>query len=187
MEKVVVMGKKKNNVVDETVEVTEEVTEETVEPTETLTEEEKLKIENESLKQEIEQLKNDALKAYADAENLKKRIQRDYEQSLKYRIQSFAITILPALDNLERAMLVDDSTGIKDGVIMIYNQIMQALESEGVVPIEALNQPFDPNLHQAMMVETVEGVEPNIVIEELQKGYMLKDRVLRASLVKVSE
>ena len=70
---------------------------------------------------------------------------------------------------------------------MIYDQLMASLLAEGVEPIEALNQPFDPNIHQAMMMEEVEGVEPNTVVMELQKGYMLKDRILRASLVKVSQ
>ena len=70
---------------------------------------------------------------------------------------------------------------------MIYQQLINALNNEGVKEIEALNQPFDPNFHQALMQEAVEGVESGIVVEVLQKGYMLKDRVLRATLVKVSE
>ena len=70
---------------------------------------------------------------------------------------------------------------------MIHNQLVAILEKEGVKEIEALNKPFDHNYHQALMQEPVEGVESGIVVEVLQKGYMLKDRVLRAALVKVSE
>lgn len=70
---------------------------------------------------------------------------------------------------------------------MIYDQLMAALEKEGVTEIDALNQPFDHNVHNALMTEKVEGTPPNMVIEVLQKGYMLKDRILRAALVKVSE
>ena len=73
------------------------------------------------------------------------------------------------------------------GFEMIHNQLVAILEKEGVKEIEALNKPFDHNYHQALMQEPVEGVESGIVVEVLQKGYMLKDRVLRAALVKVSE
>ena len=70
---------------------------------------------------------------------------------------------------------------------MIYQQLVHILENEGVKEIVALDEPFDPNYHQALMQESKEGIEPGMVIEVLQKGYMLKDRVLRATLVKVSE
>ena len=73
------------------------------------------------------------------------------------------------------------------GFEMIYTQLKSVLEKEGVCEIEALDKPFDPNFHNALMQEKREGVESGIVIEVLQKGYMLKDRVLRATLVKVSE
>lgn len=179
------MGKKNKENVDakEVVDV-EEVDTEVVEE---LSIEESLKIENEALLKEIEQLKNDKVKAYADADNTIKRIQREGDQKSKYSLQSFASNILPALDNLERALLTEDATGLKEGVEMVYNQIMEALKKEGVEPIIAVGQPFDANIHQAMMVEVIEDVEPGIVVQELQKGYMIKDRVLRASLVKVSE
>lgn len=142
----------------------------------------------EQLSRENEELKNQYYKAYADAENYKKRTQKELENSMKYRIQSFASEILPAIDNLERA-LDNDTTdeAFKAGVIMIYDQLMAALKKEGVSEIEALDKPFDHNVHNALMTEKVEGVEPNTVIEVLQKGYMLKDRILRAALVKVSE
>lgn len=152
--------------------------------------EEALKKENEALLELIKALENEKAKAYADADNMKKRLQRDYELSNKYRIQSFALQILPALDNLERALAQkgdDSSEGYREGVKMIYDQIMASLKSEGVEPIEALNKKFDPNMHQAMSVASCEGVKPGIVVEEFQKGYLLKDRILRASLVKVSD
>ena len=136
----------------------------------------------EQLSRENEELKNQYYKAYADAENYKKRTQKELENSMKYRIQSFASEILPAIDNLERA-LDNDTTdeAFKAGVIMIYDQLMAALKKEGVSEIEALDKPFDHNVHNALMTEKVEGVEPNTVIEVLQKGYMLKDRILRAA------
>lgn len=145
--------------------------------------------ENEELKTALEVSKNDYLKVFADADNMKKRLERDYDLSMKYRVQTFAHSILPAIDNLERALNqeVVEGQSYRDGVKMIYDQILEALKQEGVVQIDALNNPFDPNIHQALVAEAVEGVEPNTVVEEFQRGYMIKDRVLRASLVKVSE
>lgn len=143
------------------------------------------------LKEELAASKNAYFKVYADTENLKKRLHAEAESTRKYRIQSFASEILPVLDNLERALQVntDDEaiTSYVKGFDMIYKQLIAILEKEGVKEIEALNQPFDANFQQALMQEVKEGVEPGIVIEVLQKGYMLKDRVLRAALVKVSE
>lgn len=162
--------------------VEEEVVEEELSPEELLVQ------ENEALILEVEKLKSDYLKAYADTENTKKRLLREQEQSMKYRIQSFASSILPVIDNLERALKIETTdTALKEGVQMVYDQLMASLANEGVVPIEALDKPFDPNFHQAMLMEEVDGVESNIVVEELQKGYLLKDRILRASLVKVSQ
>ena len=177
------MSKKKKETQDEILE--EEVV---VEEVPELTELELLQEENKKLIAEVEQLKNDYLKAYADTENTKKRLVRENDESRKYRAQSFAFSILPVIDNLERALSADSSdASLKEGVQMIYDQLIASLKEEGVVAIEALNNEFDPNLHSAMMTEVVEGVEPNIVVMELQKGYMIKDRILRASLVKLSE
>lgn len=152
---------------------------------------EELEEENLKLKEEIAASKNAFYKAYADAENLKKRLQSEADNVRKYRIQSFASEVLPVLDNLERALDVKvDDPNVKNyakGFEMIYQQLVHILDVEGVKEIEALDKPFDPNVHQALMQEAKEGVEPGIVIEVLQKGYMLKDRVLRATLVKVSE
>ncbi len=142
------------------------------------------------LKKQIEQLKNDYARAYADTENLRKRLTNEAEQARKYRIQSFAKEILPVIDNLERALSIEvceADESFKKGVQMTYDQLLNALKSEGVEVIDCLNKPFDPNFHQAIMQEKKEGVEKGLVIEVLQKGYLLKDRILRPAMVKVSE
>ena len=143
------------------------------------------------LEQALADQKNAYYKAYADTENLKKRLHAEAETTRKYRIQSFALELLPILDSMERALAVpSEDEHIQNyvkGFEMIHNQLVAILEKEGVKEIEALNKPFDHNYHQALMQEPVEGVESGIVVEVLQKGYMLKDRVLRAALVKVSE
>ena len=142
------------------------------------------------LKKQIESLKNDYARAYADTENIKKRLNAEAELTRKYRIQSFAKEILPVIDNLERALQTEVNEadeGFKKGVEMTYNQLVAALKNEGVEVIDCENKPFDPNFHQAIMQEKKEGVESGIVIEVLQKGYVLKDRILRPAMVKVSE
>ena len=142
------------------------------------------------LKKENEKLKNDYARAYADTENIRKRLTAEAEQINKYRIQSFAKEILPVIDNLERALQTEVNEadeGFKKGVEMTYNQLLTALKNEGIEVIDCENKPFDPNFHQAIMQEKKEGVKPGIVIEVLQKGYLLKDRILRPAMVKVSE
>ncbi|MBQ6654186.1 MAG: nucleotide exchange factor GrpE [Erysipelotrichaceae bacterium] len=153
-----------------------------------LSEVEKLRKEVEELKQEIGVTKNAYYKAYADTENLKKRLQAQADEANKYRIQSFALAILPALDSLELALTgKDPEDSFVKGVRLTYDQIVHALSNEGVEKIDCLNKPFDANEAHAIMTEKVEGTEPNTVIEVLQTGYRLKDRLLRAALVKVSE
>ena len=144
--------------------------------------------EIEKLKEELATAKNDYYKAYADTENLKKRLQNEQTLIIKYRATELAMDILPGIDNLERALSeADPEDPLAKGVKMVYDQLLNSLKKEGVEVIEALHKPFDANLHHAIMTEKVKGVKPGIVIAELQKGYMLKDRILRASLVKVSE
>lgn len=149
----------------------------------------KLKARIDELEAEKAKLVNDYYKAYADAENIKKRNAADLEVAKKYRIQSFAKDILQVLDNFERTLsaIEDKESPLAKGIQMTYDQLIHALKNEGVVPIEALNQPLDPNLHHAILTEVKEGVPPNTVIDVLQKGYLLKDRLLRPALVKVSE
>ena len=149
---------------------------------------EELKKKNEELEGQVALLKNEYAKAYADTENTRKRLNKEFEQLSKYKIQNFALAILPVLDDCERALAHETKDEVyRKGVEMIYNKLKAALETEGVTEIEALDQPFDGNWHQALMSEHVEGKEPGMVIEVLQKGYKLKDRLLRAAMVKVSE
>ncbi|WP_230266508.1 nucleotide exchange factor GrpE [Allobaculum fili] len=147
--------------------------------------------EIDSLQQELVDSKNALLRAYADTDNTRKRLLRETEQAKKYRFQSAALELLPILDNLNRALDVEPSNpemeNFLKGFDMIRTQFINALTNEGVTEINAESQPFDPNLMQALQTEKKEGVEPGQVIEVLQKGYKLKDRLLRPALVKVSE
>ena len=191
------MSKEKNVIYDTAEEVNEknEVEEKDSEEVEaTLVEEiNEVDVLNEKIKNLEEtnkKLQNDYAKAYADTENMRKRLTSEFEMSKKYRIQSFAADILPVIDNLERALSQEPNEATESyykGVEMIYNQLTYALKKEGVEEIESLNKAFDHNVHQAIMTEAKDGVDSDIVIEVLQKGYKLKDRVLRAAMVKVSE
>ena len=141
-----------------------------------------------TLEAEIASLKNDYARAYADTENMRRRLQNEFEMQKKYRIQDFALDILPVIDNCERALAQETSDEkYRKGVEMIYNQLINSLKKEGVEEIDCLNKPFDANFQQAIMMEKIEGVESGIVVQVLQKGYKLKDRILRAAMVKVSE
>ena len=143
------------------------------------------------LEGQVAKLKNAYAMAYADTENTRKRLTKEYESNMKYHIQSFALEILPVLDNCERALALkaEDSNdeNYRKGFEMVFRQLTQALKKEGVEEIEALDQECDPNWMQALMTEQVEGVEPGRVTAVLQKGYKIKDRLLRAAMVKVSE
>ena len=145
--------------------------------------------EIEDLKAEVDKLKNAYIRVHADTENLKKRLEAEAANTRKYRIQSFALEMLPVIDNLERALdaAEDKDDGFYKGVKMIYDQLMASLKKEGVEEIDCLGKDFDPKFQQSIMMEKKEDTEPNKVIEVLQKGYMLKDRVLRAAMVKISE
>ena len=144
--------------------------------------------EVDELKKQIDALKNDYARAYADTENLKKRLNAEAEQTRKYRIQSFAKEILPVIDNFERALqteVVEADEGFKKGMELILKQLRSVLERAGVSEIEALGKEFDPNFHNAVMHEEDDSGQENIVTAELQKGYMYKDSLVRPSMVKV--
>lgn len=144
----------------------------------------------EELKQEKDETFDRLLRLQAEYDNYKKRTQKEKEASLKYKSQDLVNELLPVVDNFERALQVeknDHTKGIIDGITMVYNQFKDALTSAGVEEIETVGKEFDPNLHHAVMQTEEEDVDSNIIVEELQKGYLLKDRVIRPAMVKVNK
>lgn len=143
------------------------------------------------LEEEIAKLNNQFIRVQADYDNFRKRTKAEKEAAAKYRSQSLAEQLLPVLDNFERALEVetstDESKSILKGVEMVYRQLVDALQQEGIEEIEAMGAPFDPHYHQAVMQEKSEEHDSGIVIDVLQKGYNLKERVIRPAMVKVSE
>lgn len=145
----------------------------------------------ETLENDLKTARNDVARAYADADNTRKRLLREAENTKKYRFQSAALELLPILDSMNLALsAVPESEEAKTfvkGFDMIRSQLENALAKEGVTEIEVLGKPFDSATMQALMQEKKDGVEPGTVTEVLQKGYMLKDRILRPAMVKISE
>lgn len=177
--------------------IVEELETEKLEEQEATSEEETLEEVTEEIdeltlvKQQLEQEQDKAIRFRADFENYKRRVQLDKEADYKYRAQSVLTDILPVLDNFERALAVETTTeeaaSLAKGVEMVYRSLLDAVAKEGLEPIEAEGVPFDPNYHQAVMQEKDDSKESGIVLQELQKGYKLKDRILRPSMVKVNE
>ena len=134
---------------------------------------------------------NRYLRLRADYDNTLRRQKLDREAAEKFRAQSLLTDLLPVLDNLERALQVqvssEDATSLYKGVEMVYRQFLDAANREGLEVIATEGEPFDPNVHQAVMQEQDAEKESGVVLRELQKGYKLKDRVLRPAMVSVNE
>lgn len=143
------------------------------------------------LKEQVDKLKDQLLRNAAELDNFKRRMNEERMRESKYRAQSVITNIIPAIDNFERALastVEDESTStFLTGFKMIHAQLIEALVNEGVEVIKSEGEAFDPLVHQAVMQEASEEFESGMVIAELQKGYKLKDRVIRPAMVKVSE
>ncbi|CCY46702.1 protein GrpE [Firmicutes bacterium CAG:822] len=146
----------------------------------------------ESLKK-IKELEEEVLKAKADNINYRKRKDEEVSRMLEFANEDIVKDILPSIDNFERAINLDDEnlddelSKFLAGFKMIYCHLVEVLEKYDVKAIDDKGKEFDPKLHQAVLTEKVEGMEPGMVVEVMQKGYMLKDKVIRPAMVKVSD
>jgi molecular chaperone GrpE len=142
------------------------------------------------LTEELKEMNEKYLRLYAEFDNYKKRVNKDKEELLKYGQESLLYELLTVIDNLELALkhASDEvSTGLIQGVEITYKELMKTLEKFGLTAVEAEGENFDPSVHHAMSQVERDDVEENIVVEEYRKGYKLKDKVLRPSLVSVSK
>lgn len=130
---------------------------------------------------------NRLLRLQADFDNYRKRIQKEREEDRRYAAEQFILGILPAMDNLERALAAqgEQEGSILTGVEMIHRQIMEFLAREGVAPVPAIGEQFDPNIHEAVAFDADTVKSDNEVVEELRRGYYLKGKVIRPAMVKV--
>ncbi|MGL5295943.1 MAG: nucleotide exchange factor GrpE [Culicoidibacterales bacterium] len=172
----------------------EEVTETEAEVIDTIekTIEETLEEQIQLLEKEVTNWKDLYLREKAEVENFKRRTREEQERMLKFASQPILEDLLPVLDNFERALgtqanASEEVQTFLKGFEMIQQQLLQAASNAGLAVIEATGKEFDPNFHQAIMQVEEEGIDSNIVVEELQKGYSYKDRVLRATMVKVNK
>lgn len=147
--------------------------------------------EAEQLRQQLEEQQNKYLRLLADYDNFKRRSVKEREAAEKFRSQSLLSDLLPVLDNFERALAVqakgDEAVSLMKGVQMVHSSLLEAVKREGLEEVKALGEPFDPHFHQAVMQEKDDSAEPGTVLQELQKGYALKGRILRPAMVKVNE
>ena len=131
------------------------------------------------------------LRLAADLENYKKRALKEKEDWRKFANEDLIKAILPFVDNLERAVnhaeKVEDANVLIEGVRLTLQQLHQTLNKFGVSPVESVGKPFDPTIHEAMVVIETDQHEPNQVLEEFQKGYFLNDRLLRPATVSVAK
>lgn len=126
-----------------------------------------------------------ALRVQADFDNFRRRSRKETEEAGKRANADLITTILPVLDNFERALKMMQESADRDGVEMIFKQMQQVLENAGLQEIEAEGAAFDPNIHQAVLQETVEDERKGKVLMVMQKGYLLGDKLIRAAVVQV--
>jgi molecular chaperone GrpE len=143
------------------------------------------------MEDQLRQAEERLLRIAADAENFKKRLQREKEEQTRYANEAFMRELLPVIDNLERALHhsapTPNQNGLLEGLNMTLKGFTDTLVRFGCTPLEAIGKPFDPNFHEAVSQEESSEVEPNTVLKELQKGYTLKERLLRPAMVIVSK
>lgn len=144
------------------------------------------------LQADYDELSDRFIRTQAEMQNLQRRHKRDKEATLKFRAQALAKDIIPAIDNLERALQTEVDTtsaeNFKKGVQMVLDSLQAALKQNNIEQVEAIGKPFDPTVHEAVaQIPASDGQESGEVIEVLEKGYTLHDRVLRAAKVVVAE
>ena len=151
--------------------------------------------EEDILREEIKTLKDEKIRVLAEMENLRKRFEREKIDSIKYGSVNLARDVLSPGDNLERALSAineeeEHSQSIKnliEGLLMVKKELSTTLEKHGITKIDSLDKKFDPNLHQAMMEIENNDLDEGVVVQEIQTGYMMHDRLLRPAMVGVSK
>jgi molecular chaperone GrpE len=153
---------------------------------------EHLQAEIEKLQSELVEIKEQSLRVAAEAQNQRRRAERDVENAHKYALEKFAAALLPVADNLERSLEAADKTNealkpVLDGVDLTHKGLIDILTKFQVVQVNPVGEPFDPQVHQAMTLLDNPNVEPNTVLHVMQKGYTLNGRLLRPAMVVVSK
>lgn len=147
--------------------------------------------ELETIKKQLEQEKDRCLRLNAEFENQRKRLQKEKEEFVKYANEKLIIELIDIMESLERGLENSKGSSNKEkliqGMELIYKQFKNVLEKNGLVPIKALGEKFDPYKHEAMMQTHSDDIEEDTVLEEFSRGYMLNNKVIRYSKVRVSK
>ncbi len=164
----------------------------TIEEVEAASNEARLEAELKEVRAEAEKNWDLYLRERAERENFRKRMQREKEDLARFANENLLRELLPIFDNLERAVShsangQEGGAGLLEGVSLTLDQFQKVLEKFGVVPVTAVGQPFDPAWHEAMGQVESDEHPPNTVVQEMQKGYILNDRLLRPALVLVAK
>lgn len=143
------------------------------------------------LKEEVTRTKDDMLRQLAEAQNIQRRLRQQMEQDRKYAVEGLIRDLVPVMDNFERSLAAAEQgaspEAVIDGIRAMQKSLQRALEPVGLIRVESVGMPFDPEIHEALAtVETTE-VEPDIVTDEIEPGYVLADRVIRPARVRVSK
>ncbi len=151
----------------------------------------KAKTQIEQLEKEVSDYKDKLLRKAAEFENYKRRTENDQLNLIKYSAESFIVKLLPTIDDFERSLQhldnAKDNESIKQGIKLVYDKLMKILNDQGVTKIDSIGKPFNVHYHEALMQRKVNNVAPHTVVDEVEKGYMYKDRVIRHTKVVVSE
>ncbi len=155
---------------------------------------ESLQSQLEQAAEEVTKFKDQALRAEAEMQNVRRRSAKDLEKAHKFGLEKFIQNLLPVIDSLEKAVESaeqaadeDVNKAIIEGIGLCQKMMIDALAKDGVTVIDPMGEPFDPNLHQAMSMVENPDVEPNSVVAVIQKGYTLNERLVRAAMVMVSK
>jgi molecular chaperone GrpE len=155
------------------------------------TRENKLEENIKQLEVEVAELKDKLLRKAAEFENYKRRTENDQINLITFAAEPFIQKLLPVIDDFERSLEhvdeAQDINAIKQGLKLIYDKLMKVLDEQGVKKIEAVGNPFDVDYHEALMQRPDDSVEPHTVLDEIEKGYTYKDKVIRHAKVIVSE
>lgn len=143
------------------------------------------------LEGQVKELEDKFLRKVADFENYKRRVENDQFNLITYGAESFIVKLLPVVDDFERSLQhidsAENSEAIKEGVKLVYEKLTKLLDEQGVKKMESVGKPFNVDYHDALMQRKDESVEPHTVLEEIESGYIYRDKVIRHSKVIVSE
>jgi len=150
------------------------------------------KAEADTLAQQIETFKDQAIRAKAEAQNVRRRAEQDVEKAHKFALEKFAKELLPIIDGLEKAIEAEvasgnEATTLREGVEMTLSMFLSGVKKFNLDQVDPIGHPFDPTLHEAMTMVEAPDAEPNTVIAAMQKGYTLSGRLIRPAMVVVAK